>query len=736
MLLAVEANRVQPNVQARSSLFSALLTRPTLRRTLHGLRPFPQAVEYSPDGALLAVEAAGGVQLWDATSGRAIPLQPALTQVQRPVFRPDGKVLALVGASASGRETARLVDVGTGKLLEHQPKGSLAAGYGFDLAFSPDGTVLAVSHPDGIALYNASTGEALRSFAGASQAMAFSPDGSLLATAAFGGADVRTVSVHEVGTGTLRRAFTWTRPKPASAGTAPVSASVSPFQLAFGVDGSHLMLRDLGKDVAVAQWDITSGALVAQNSFGPSVSTTEGIIAVSKDGRLLASRDADGVQLWDAVSGAALGGRLPAPTVGGMISATFTASFSPDGSTLAVGADDGSLRLWSTNELPPLPVTRVATVNTASNPAGVALGATGEVGAVTSAPSTIDIFDVRSSPSRRQGSIDASADWNLIVSPDSRVLVTTEDPTSVPPGAAGGHVRLWDVGSRRSLGPLVDLPPGCQGADAAGVSSDDRLVAIACRSYEPNIHGAMTIWDVRGRRRRAHWPITTDIDHVSAVAFSPDGRKLALAGNLGNSGQADVRLWDVASGRRLQRGPGTAAGSARALAFSPDGRTLAFADERHIALWDVARGRLEGGSLAAPSVRDIAFSPDGKTVAASGGGVSLWDVESGLPIGRPLTMSSEPSARSASAAEQAVDPSHGVVSSAFDRSGRWLLAASVTSTGPYPSGDRVEIVRWDLRPSAWIHVACRVANRQLTSVEWKRYVGTLPYRPACRSAGR
>ncbi len=147
--------------------------------------------------------------------------------------------------------------------------------------------------------------------------------------------------------------------------------------------------------------------------------------------------------------------------------------------------------------------------------------------------------------------------------------------------------------------------------------------------------GSVTLWDVESGKARANFG---HFGGMNAIVLSPDGKTLATGGNRNGSGAetsaspGDVRIWDVATGRRLTVLPVTA-GRVTRLAFAPDNRTLAVAtDAPTLLLWNIA-APTPRATVACPfgPVLFLAFAPDGKTLASGGqdGQLRVWNAVSG-----------------------------------------------------------------------------------------------------------
>ncbi len=123
----------------------------------------------------------------------------------------------------------------------------------------------------------------------------------------------------------------------------------------------------------------------------------------------------------------------------------------------------------------------------------------------------------------------------------------------------------------------------------------------------------------------AQLPLRGGGSSVWAVAYSPDGRTLALA-----EMNQPVHLFDLPEGtHRTALGE---AGQVYRLCFSPDGQLLAASAGHGISVWHLSTGkvvrRLTGHRTY---VWALAFTPDGQNLgsASSDGSVKLWDLASG-----------------------------------------------------------------------------------------------------------
>jgi RNA polymerase sigma factor (sigma-70 family) len=148
------------------------------------------------------------------------------------------------------------------------------------------------------------------------------------------------------------------------------------------------------------------------------------------------------------------------------------------------------------------------------------------------------------------------------------------------------------------------------------LSADEQWVASA--GQQPPV----VVRERKTGKELARWKGKADrIDHL---AFSPDGKTLALCGENG------IRLWDW-QGKAPDRSLGDFPKHVQGLWFSPDGRWFAAAIYKEgLRVWKT-RGLTEARRF--PGESDIRFLPDGKSLVSTTTGV-VWDVSSGERRGR------------------------------------------------------------------------------------------------------
>jgi WD40 repeat protein len=264
-----------------------------------------ESLAFNPDGTVLAC-AIDGVMLWDMATGEKLGVingEPDVWSDTHVTFSPDGRTLAITGTinkpQAATPYFVSQWDTQSHDLLTSWPLAG-AQGAGDYVAYSPDGTLLAVAGKT-VTLRDATTGEIRQTLEGANgtRGLTFTPDGTLLAAADYG------LTLWNVATGAFVARLTY--------------------------DDSNLA-QCLGEETTQvwvpcpASYDVLS-------------------VAISPGGTLLAAADAVGrVGLWALPSGervATLGGySYGGSERGGGSSDTISKTafaFSPDGTTLAAG---------------------------------------------------------------------------------------------------------------------------------------------------------------------------------------------------------------------------------------------------------------------------------------------------------------------------------------------------------------------------------------------------------------
>ncbi|GAB0101969.1 hypothetical protein JMUB6875_09360 [Nocardia sp. JMUB6875] len=369
-------------------------------------------------------------------------------------------------------------------------------------------------------------------------------------------------------------------------------------------------------------------------------------------------------------------GRLPRPL-----------AYSPDGGTVAIGCDSGSVVVYGTDT--------GRTLRTLHGHRGraFAVAYTEQVLVSGSADGTVRIWDAATGAARKilsgheqwpwpletdtAGTLlatgDAGGTLRLWLLPDGEPLHEFAPPDRVPQRiysiafhrdrvAAAYHdgaVRIWQIstgtevgGFQGAHGPVRRIcwdPMGTLlavgGADGTlglwdPVTGDlvhelrghqDVVYAVAFHPLEPilasgDIEGGIRLWDTGTGE-----PLHTRTEHGRArvhwLGFDPSGDMLATGDTAGA-----VYVRDGRTGAPLHRLTGHT-GSIWPFAFRPDGSQLAVADDQFaLRIWDPATGAsLHALTGHGRHVRAVSFNADGTLLAGCGndGSVRLWDAATG-----------------------------------------------------------------------------------------------------------
>ena len=490
-------------------------------------------------------------------------------------FSPNGKILASTGMD----EAIRLWDAKTGKLvaaLENAARIPTEC-----MAFSPDGTMLVAGGLCGeVRLWDVQTRSVLfeKQTQGSSvNGIAFAPDGLSFASAAGNvqvwktptGTEVHTLGAVDAGsrvvafspdgkllaTNRQEDICVWDAKTGALLRLVPTHAAQ--INSVCFTDNTTLAAAGNGQPGPFEFWDAATGKRIAEVAASKYV----GSLTSSPDRKRLAAAYEDKIRIWDMLSAAKVDAHTDVLIEVGRSSFQNHLTFSPDGKTLAAIGLDNVVRLWD--------------LSTGKRLLGFSDAHSGRVVSVAFHP-----------------------DGRKVLTSGQEGSVRLWDPTT------GKQLRLYQNDSKLNVWSVSALSP-----DGKIVAAGNLTVGNGNRIY------SCTVWDANTGRQIRAVPCSPG---VHALAFTPNGEKLAFAGDVGSCtpGETETYLWDFSSDKPLVKLPNHEA-EVVMLSFLTDGITLASVSSMSLNLYDTASKKDRAKCPLPKQAFGACFSADRKIVVIS-----------------------------------------------------------------------------------------------------------------------
>jgi WD40 repeat protein len=296
------------------------------------------------------------------------------------------------------------------------------------------------------------------------------------------------------------------------------------------------------------------------------------------------------------------------------------AVFNKQGTLIATGADDKTVRIWDVATgtflyefLPNIEDDEAVIFAVAFSPDGTRLVSAG-------ADRLVYVWDIATQTQIM--TIPGHLDWIFAVgySSDGKYIIS---------GSADRTIRFWDSMQGRPVRSLVGHTDRVFGFSLSPNGND-----LASASADLTVR----LWDVS--KSGSSELFARDLnDRVYGVAFSPDGTKFVTGGRAvtpGVLGHKAVRIWDAATGEELAVLAGNAT-SITPIHWTFDSQFFLTGSDDSVYVWDAAKKAVRfviPGDKNLHQPNGANFSPDGKLIgiAYRTGDLELFDAQTGASL--------------------------------------------------------------------------------------------------------